>query len=112
MSQELAQLQVTCLYICPVLLHSVASFFTGGNQQHAFEVLAFPKLPAKDLSLSELQVPCIFCDREFPNTQGKNDAVLYHLLVEHQLVIGDVAQVCDMRRYELFQEYLISTTVL
>ena len=53
----------------------------------------------KEISTTELQVPCIFCDREFPNTEGKNDAVLHHLLVEHQLVIGDVAQVCDTRRY-------------
>ncbi|EDO49813.1 predicted protein, partial [Nematostella vectensis] len=42
---------------------------------------------------------CMFCDREFENTRGKNDAVLHHLLVEHQLVIADVAQICDMRRY-------------
>lgn len=63
-------------------------------------MLAFPELPLiRELPASELLVPCIFCEREFPNTQGKNDAVLHHLLVEHQLVIGDVAQVCDLRRY-------------
>ena len=59
----------------------------------------------KELSNLERQVPCIFCDREFPNTTGKNDAVLHHLLVEHQLVIGDVAQVCDLRRFVLIQMY-------
>jgi len=74
-------------------------FVTGDQQQHGLEVLAFPEQPEKEFSTSELLVPCIFCDREFPDTKGKNDAVLHHLLVEHQLVIGDVAQVCDMRRY-------------
>ncbi|XP_074619362.1 zinc finger protein 277-like isoform X1 [Acropora palmata] len=73
---------------------------TGGNLgSHTLEVLTFPEKPLRELTSSELLVPCIFCDREFPNTQGKNDAVLHHLLVEHQLVIGDVAQVCDIRRY-------------
>ena len=70
------------------------------------EVLAFPEQPVKEFSNLDLQVPCIFCDREFPNTTGKNDAVLHHLLVEHQLVIGDVAQVCDLRRYVLLSEVL------
>ena len=65
-------------------------------------MLAFPEKPLRELTASELLVPCIFCDREFPNTQGKNDAVLHHLLVEHQLVIGDVTQVCDIRRYNAF----------
>lgn len=77
---------------------------TGSQTQHSLEVLAFPEQPLKESTL-ELQVPCIFCDREFPNTTGKNDAVLHHLLVEHQLVIGEVAQVCDMRRYVLIHYY-------
>ena len=79
----------------------IISFVTGVQTQHGFEVLAFPEQPVKELSNLELEVPCIFCDREFPNTVGKNDAVLHHLLVEHQLVIGEVAQVCDLRRYVL-----------
>ena len=68
-------------------------------------MLAFPEQPSQEFSELELQVPCIFCDREFPDTSGKNDAVLHHLLVEHQLVIGDVAQVCDMRRYVMILWY-------
>ena len=72
-------------------------FFLLGDH-HTLEVLAFPESPSREISSSELKVPCIFCDREFPDTAGKNDAVLHHLLVEHQLVISDVAQVCDMRR--------------
>ncbi|KAL9972759.1 hypothetical protein ACROYT_G019124 [Oculina patagonica] len=71
----------------------------GSQAQDNLEVLTFPEQPVKELSPLGLQVPCIFCDKEFPNTTGKNDAVLHHLLVEHQLVIGEVAQVCDMRRY-------------
>ena len=65
-------------------------------------MLTFPEKPLRELTALEHLVPCIFCDQEFPNTQGKNDAVLHHLLVEHQLVIGDVAQVCDIRRYTAF----------
>ena len=71
-------------------------FFLGDH--HTLKVLAFPERPSREITSSELKVPCIFCDREFPNTAGKNDAVLHHLLVQHQLVISDVAQVCDMRR--------------
>lgn len=77
------------------------NFVAGREAQHNLEVLAFPEQPVKEPSTQELQVPCVFCDKEFPNTVGKNDAVLHHLLVEHQLVIGEVAQVCDMRRYVL-----------
>lgn len=91
---------ISCRYLLLII-----SFFTGIQTQHGLEVLAFPEQPVKELSNLELQVPCIFCDREFPNTTGKNDAVLHHLLVEHQLVIGDVAQVCDLRRYVLIQRY-------
>ena len=84
-------------YIIVFLLFLICK---GALERNAFEVLAFPELPLiRELPASELLVPCIFCEREFPNTQGKNDAVLHHLLVEHQLVIGDVAQVCDFRRY-------------
>ncbi|XP_073253229.1 zinc finger protein 277-like [Porites lutea] len=72
------------------------------GDHHNLKVLAFPESPSREIPSSELKVPCIFCDREFPNTAGKNDAVLHHLLVEHQLVISDVAQVCDMRRYSCY----------
>lgn len=83
----------------------IISFVTGSQAQDNLEVLTFPEQPVKELSPLELQVPCIFCDKEFPNTTGKNDAVLHHLLVEHQLVIGEVAQVCDMRRCVLIHCY-------
>jgi len=46
----------------------------------------------------------------FENTSGKNDAVLHHLLVEHQLVIADVDQVCDFKRYVITISSLSSTT--
>ena len=85
---------ISCRYSLMII-----SVVTGIQTHHGLEVLAFPEQPVKELSNVELQVPCIFCDREFPNTTGKNDAVLHHLLVEHQLVIGDVAKVCDLRRY-------------
>lgn len=87
-------------FSCLFCFYLIISFVTGSPTQDNLEVLVFPEQPVKEPSL-ELQVPCIFCDREFPNTTGKNDAVLHHLLVEHQLVIGEVAQVCDMRRYVL-----------
>lgn len=83
----------------------ILSFVSEIQTQHGLEVLAFPEQPVKELSNLELQVPCILCDKEFPNTTGKNDAVLHHLLVEHQLVLGDVAHVCDLRRYVLIQRY-------
>lgn len=82
---------------CPQNELMIANMADNGDH-HTLEVLAFPESPSREISSSELKVPCIFCDREFPNTAGKNDAVLHHLLVEHQLVISDVAQVCDMRR--------------
>ena len=82
-------------------LPKIVYFFLLGDH-HTLEVLAFPESPSREISSSELKVPCIFCDREFPNTAGKNDAVLHHLLIEHQLVISDVAQVCDMRRCLVF----------
>lgn len=58
--------------------------------------LEFPT--ASKPSASEQLVPCMFCDRTFENTTCKNDAVLHHLLIEHQLVIADVDQVCNFKR--------------
>lgn len=71
----------------------------GSHVQQGIKVLTFSEKPLQDFSVLDLKVPCIFCEREFPNTSGKNDAVLHHMLIEHQLVIGDVGQVCDLRRY-------------
>ena len=74
--------------------------------QQGIKVLTFPEKSLPEFPELDLKVPCIFCEKEFPNTSGKNDAVLHHMLIEHQLVIGDVGQVCDLRRYEnmSFQE--------
>lgn len=107
---RILQITIDALNCVRFYLMLIEFFVTGDQQQHGLEVLAFPEQPEKEFSTSELLVPCILCDREFPDTKGKNDAVLHHLLVEHQLVIGDVAQVCDMRRYGLSQEYQISLT--
>lgn len=64
------------------------------------EGLAFPEEAPRRKFASDVDdlVPCMFCDRTFVNTEGKNNALLHHLLVGHQLVITDVAQVCDMKR--------------
>lgn len=80
--------------------------FVGSQLQQGIKVLTFPEKSLPEFPELDLKVPCIFCEKEFPNTSGKNDAVLHHMLIEHQLVIGDVGQVCDLRRYEntSFQE--------
>ena len=74
------------------------------DQQCASAVLgglSFPEeLPSKtSTDESSSEVPCVFCNRRFVNTEAKNDALLHHLLLEHQLVIADVSQVCDMKRW-------------
>lgn len=81
-------------------------YFVGSQLQQGIKVLTFPEKSLPEFPELDLKVPCIFCEKEFPNTSGKNDAVLHHMLIEHQLVIGDVGQVCDLRRYEntSFQE--------
>ncbi|XP_027058235.1 zinc finger protein 277-like [Pocillopora damicornis] len=71
----------------------------GSQLQQGIKVLTFPEKSLPEFPELDLKVPCIFCEKEFPNTSGKNDAVLHHMLIEHQLVIGDVGQVCDLRRY-------------
>jgi hypothetical protein len=67
------------------------------NGEHVLGPLEFTAT-APSVSALALKISCIFCDKMFENTEGKNDSLLHHMLIEHQLVISQVSQVCDFRR--------------
>uniref|UniRef100_A0A8C2X3M9 Zinc finger protein 277 n=1 Tax=Cyclopterus lumpus TaxID=8103 RepID=A0A8C2X3M9_CYCLU len=89
-----------------------------GNQQHftnmtfycqdsILEPLCFPEPPLGGPSAPSAPSPpgdallvCLLCPESAPLWQ--NDALLKHLLLEHQLVIADVKLVADLPKYMLY----------
>ena len=64
------------------------------------EPLCFPEQNFKP----NFSIPlfCLLCDKMFKDVGiEKSDALLHHLLVEHQLVIADVDVIADFKRYLL-----------
>ena len=62
------------------------------------EPLSFPDHNSKP----NFSIPlfCLLCDKMFKNVgMEKNDALLHHLLVEHQFVIADVELIADFKSY-------------
>ena len=85
-------------------MYFIAVEVTTAPSDSMLEPLSFPEsssggehecteMPGSDC------VPCMFCERMFKNTEGKNDTLLHHLLLDHQLVIADVAHIPDMKRF-------------
>lgn len=62
------------------------------------EPLCFPEHSSK----ANFSIPlfCLLCDKMFKDVGvAKSDALLHHLLVEHQFVIADVDLIADFKRY-------------
>ena len=91
-----------CLHKCLNLVLELVED-TNIPTNSALEPLSFPENfsdhERRGIRNSDCNAPCMFCDRMFKDTEGKNDELLHHLLLEHQLVIADVSKIPDLKRY-------------
>uniref|UniRef100_A0A6P8IY14 Zinc finger protein 277-like n=1 Tax=Actinia tenebrosa TaxID=6105 RepID=A0A6P8IY14_ACTTE len=69
------------------------------NGKHVMGPLLFAATSSSENRDKDDKISCMFCDKLFANTEVKNDPLLHHMLNDHQLIISQVSQVCDFRRY-------------
>lgn len=61
------------------------------------EPLTFPDKNVPDEMISS-QCECLFCSEVF-DLKSSNDQILAHFLLTHKLVIADVKEIVDLKRY-------------
>lgn len=63
------------------------------------EALTFPTRPETE-SESSTNCECMLCSDVF-DLRENNDQLLAHLLLIHKLVIADIKEIVDLKRYEI-----------
>ncbi len=61
------------------------------------EPLTFPDKNVPDETVSS-QCECLFCSEVF-DLKSSNDQILAHFLLTHKLVIADVKEIVDLKRF-------------
>lgn len=67
------------------------------------EALTFPekKQVVEEVPSSVTSCECLFCPDVF-DLKLTNDHILAHFLLEHKLVIADVKEIVDLKRFNVF----------
>ncbi|KAK4016015.1 Zinc finger protein 277 [Daphnia magna] len=62
------------------------------------EPLTFPDRQVQEEVVTSTQCECLFCPEMF-DLQSSNDQILAHFLLAHKLVVADVKEIVDLKRY-------------
>lgn len=62
------------------------------------EPLTFPDKPDPEEAVSSTQCECLFCSEVF-DLELSNDQILAHFLLAHKLVVADVKEIVDLKRF-------------
>ena len=62
------------------------------------EPLTFPDKDVPDETVSSSVCECLFCLEVF-DLKSSNDQILAHFLLVHKLVIADVKEIVDLKRF-------------
>lgn len=62
------------------------------------EPLTFPDRQVQEEVVTSTQCECLFCPEMF-DLQSSNDQILAHFLLAHKLVVADVKEIVDLKRF-------------
>ena len=62
------------------------------------EPLTFPDRQVQEESVVSTQCECLFCSEVF-DLKTSNDQILAHFLLSHKLVVADVKEIVDFKRF-------------
>lgn len=62
------------------------------------EPLTFPDRQVQEEVVTSTQCECLFCTEMF-DLQSSNDQILAHFLLAHKLVVADVKEIVDLKRF-------------